>query len=138
MHIALRRPRTVVEGRLLDDDGAALLRFDGGATGVLVATQVAAGEENPLTIRIYGEKGGIEWAQMEPNTLYVKWNDRPMEVVRTGNAYMEPLQKPTPARPADIPKVTSKPLRTFTGISHVPCGPGGREAPRPEWTDFPV
>ena len=82
-------------------------------------------KKNPLTIRIYGEKGGIEWAQMEPNTLYVKWNDRPMEVVRTGNAYMGAAAKPTPARPADIPKVTSKPLRTFTGISHVPCRPGG-------------
>lgn len=78
----------VVEGRTLDDDGAALLRFDGGATGVLIATQVAAGEENSLNIRVYGEKGGIEWSQMEPNSLYVKWSDRPMEVVRTGNGYM--------------------------------------------------
>ena len=75
----------IVEGRSLDDDGAALLRFDGGASGVLIATQVAAGEENDISIRLYGEKGGMEWHQAEPNSLYVKWPDRPMEVVRTGN-----------------------------------------------------
>mgnify|MGYP000158719561 CR=1 FL=1 len=110
--------RTVVEGRLLDDDGAALLRFDGGATGVLVATQVAAGEENPLTIRIYGHR----WNRIRctSNGTTDRWRS-----YVPGMLTWEPLQKPTPARPADIPKVTSKPLRTFTGISHVPCGPGG-------------
>ncbi|HYK57628.1 MAG TPA: Gfo/Idh/MocA family oxidoreductase, partial [Flavisolibacter sp.] len=53
----------VVEGRALDDDGGVLLKFENGASGVLIATQVAAGEENNLTIRIYGEKGGLEWKQ---------------------------------------------------------------------------
>ncbi|HEY1024900.1 MAG TPA: Gfo/Idh/MocA family oxidoreductase [Sphingobacteriaceae bacterium] len=77
----------VVEGRALDDDGNVLLRFDNGANGVLMATQVAAGEENALKIRIYGEKGGLEWAQMEPNTLLVKWLDRPAEVLRAGAGY---------------------------------------------------
>src|SRR5665213_4478179 len=62
----------VVEGRHLDDDGEVLLKFDNDASGVLIATQVAAGEENNLKIRIYGEKGGIEWAQQEPNTLIVR------------------------------------------------------------------
>jgi predicted dehydrogenase len=61
-----------------------LLRFNNGATGVLLATQVAAGEENNLNIRIYGEKGGMEWKQEEPNTLLMKWLDRPKEVVRAG------------------------------------------------------
>ncbi len=51
----------VVAGRMLDDDGAVLLKFDNGATGVLMATQVAAGEENNVKIRVYGEKGGLEW-----------------------------------------------------------------------------
>ncbi len=63
---------TVVEGRLLDDDGAILLRFEGNATGTLSASQVAAGEENALKIRIYGENGSLEWAQQEPNTLTPK------------------------------------------------------------------
>ncbi|MEO1054873.1 MAG: Gfo/Idh/MocA family oxidoreductase [Bacteroidota bacterium] len=78
---------TVIEGRMLDDDGAILLRFDNGASGVLIATQVAAGEENPLRIRVYGEKGGLDWLQEEPNTLTLKWLDKPREVLRTGANY---------------------------------------------------
>lgn len=73
-----------VEGRMLDDDGAVLIRYDGGAVGVLQASQVAAGEENALKIRVYGEKGGLEWAQHEPNTLLVKWLDKPTEILRAG------------------------------------------------------
>jgi predicted dehydrogenase len=74
----------VVDGRLLDDDGNVLLRFDNGANGVLVASQIAAGEENALKIRVYGEKGGLEWAQQEPNTLILKWLDHPVQILRTG------------------------------------------------------
>jgi len=74
----------MVEGRLLDDDGNILLRFDNGAKGVLHASQVSAGEENALKIFIYGEKGGLEWHQMEPNTLLVKHLDKPVEVYRAG------------------------------------------------------
>ena len=77
---------TFVPGRLLDDDGNVLLRFEGGAKGILHASQIAAGEENNLSIRIYGEKGGLEWRQMEPNSLIVKWLDKPMQVFRTGGA----------------------------------------------------
>ncbi|MFY0252574.1 Gfo/Idh/MocA family protein [Chitinophaga sp. 30R24] len=77
----------MVPGRALDDDGAVLLRFDNGAAGVLMASQVAAGEENALKIRVYGEKGGIEWAQQEPNTLLVKWQDKPTEIYRAGSGY---------------------------------------------------
>ena len=77
-----------VPGRALDDDGNVLLRFDNGATGVLTASQVAAGEENALKIRIYGENGGVEWAQMEPNTLLVKWLDQPTQVYRAGMGYL--------------------------------------------------
>jgi len=76
-----------VENRALDDDGAVLLRFDNGAAGVLMASQVAAGEENALRIRVYGENGGLEWAQHEPNTLLVKWLDKPTEIYRAGNNY---------------------------------------------------
>ena len=75
-----------VPNRLLDDDGAVLLRFDNGAKGVLMATQIAAGEENAIKIRVYGEKGGIEWEQMEPNTLILKWIDQPMQVLRVGTS----------------------------------------------------
>src|SRR6187551_1007389 len=77
----------VVEGRPLDDDGNVLLKFDNGANGVLMASQVAAGEENALKIRVYGEKGGVEWHQMEPNTLLVKWLEAPAQVLRAGSNY---------------------------------------------------
>lgn len=79
---------TFVEGRPLDDDGNVLLRFKGGAKGILFASQVAAGEENNLRIRIWGETGGLEWHQQEPNTLLVKHLDRPTEVYRTGGGYL--------------------------------------------------
>jgi predicted dehydrogenase len=77
-----------VKGRKLDDDGNVLLRFKGGAKGVLHASQISVGEENNLNIRVYGEKGGIEWHQNEPNTLLVKWLDQPMQVYRTANGYL--------------------------------------------------
>ncbi|MHA4843059.1 Gfo/Idh/MocA family protein [Flavitalea antarctica] len=83
----------MVEGRALDDDGNVLLKFDNGAAGVLMASQVAAGEENALKIRVYGEKGGIEWAQHEPNTLLVKWLDAPAQILRAGSGYTDRLSK---------------------------------------------
>jgi predicted dehydrogenase len=76
---------------MLDDDGGVLLKFDNGAAGVLMASQVAAGEENALKIRIYGEKGGLEWAQHEPNTLLVKWLDAPTQILRAGGNYGDRL-----------------------------------------------
>lgn len=75
---------THVVGRHLDDDVAMLLRFAGGARGVLKATQVAAGDENGLKLRVHGEEGGFEWSQMEPNTLALRWLDRSAELVRAG------------------------------------------------------
>lgn len=77
---------TFAPGRKLDDDGNVLLRLSNNAKGVLCASQVAVGVENGLTLRIYGEEGGIEWSQMEPNSLTVRWKDRPYEVRRTGGA----------------------------------------------------
>ncbi len=79
---------SIVKGRKVDDDAAMLLKFANQASGVLVATQVAAGEENNLTIRIYGEKGGLEWRQEEPNSLEVKWLNDPKETYRAGRSYL--------------------------------------------------
>ncbi len=81
---------TFVEGRLLDDDGSVLLRFENGAKGVLMASQISAGEENAVRIRIYGEKGGLEWANEDPNNLIIKMLDQPRQLYRTGNAYAAP------------------------------------------------
>ena len=94
----------LVEGRALDDDGNVLLRFDNGAAGCLMASQVAAGEENALKIRIYGEKGGIEWAQHEPNTLLVKWLDKPTEIYRAGQPYLSDIAKANCRTPGGHPE----------------------------------
>jgi predicted dehydrogenase len=75
---------SVVEGRLLDDDCNVLLRFDNGARGILSASQISAGEENNLRIRVYGEKGGLEWSQMEPNSLIFRPLESNFRVIRTG------------------------------------------------------
>jgi len=77
-----------VPGRELDDDGAVLLRFASGAKGVLHASQISVGEENAIKIYVYGEKGGLSWQQQEPNTLWLKWADRPTEMLRTGGGYL--------------------------------------------------
>ena len=81
----------VVKGRALDDDGNVLLKFENDVSGVLIASQIAAGEENALKFKIYGEKGGLEWAQQEPNTLLVKWLDEPAQILRAGSNYTNVL-----------------------------------------------
>ncbi|RVT42295.1 Gfo/Idh/MocA family protein [Sphingobium algorifonticola] len=93
-----------VPGRRLDDDVSALLRLQGGATGVLRASQVATGVENDLTIRIFGDRGGMEWHQMEPNSLIVRWPDRPFEIVRTGGAGVGPSSTARQRVPAGHPE----------------------------------
>ena len=92
------------EGRQLEDDANVLLQFDNGARGVLYSSQISVGEENSLHIRIYGSKGGLEWDQMEPNTLTVKWNDRPRQVYRTGNSYVCDSAKAATRLPAGHPE----------------------------------
>jgi len=94
----------VVPGRGLDDDGNVLLKFDNGANGVLIASQIAAGEENALKIKIYGEKGGLEWHQMEPNTLIVKWLNEPAQIYRAGQAYLSDAAKHNTRVPGGHPE----------------------------------
>lgn len=130
---------TFVPGRLLDDDGNVLLHFDGGAKGILHASQIAAGEENNLNIRVYGEKGGLEWRQMEPNTLIVKWLDQPVQLYRTGG--VGPLYPEAQAHtriPAGHPEGY---LEAFANIYRnfarcVLARIEGRD-PDPLYTDFP-
>lgn len=93
-----------VDGRLLDDDGNILLRFNNGAKGILHASQIAAGEENDLNIRVYGTKAGLAWRQMEPNTLTVKWLDKPVEVRRTGVGELYPAAVAAARIPAGHPE----------------------------------
>ena len=129
---------TVVEGRLLDDDGAAFLKFNNGATGVLMATQIAAGEENNVKIRVYGEKGGIEWKQEDANTLLVKWLDKPTEIYRTGGGYNSSYAAHNTRVPAGHPEgyleAFGNLYRNF--IFTVRAKMNG-EQPKDEWLDFP-
>ncbi len=81
----------LVAGRELDDDATVLMRMSNGARGLLAASQVCTGEENALKIRVYGEYGGLEWCQQEPNTLWLKWSDRPTEMLRDGGPGLSPI-----------------------------------------------
>lgn len=80
---------TLVQGRALDDDATVLLRFANGARGVLIASQICTGEENALRLRVYGDRGGLEWAQHEPNTLWLKWADQPTQMLRAAMPYLD-------------------------------------------------
>jgi predicted dehydrogenase len=80
---------SIVPGRVLDDDGNVFLLFDNGISGTLLASQIAIGEENNLSLRIYGDKGSVSWRQMEPNSLTVLWPDKPSQIYRTGTSYRE-------------------------------------------------
>lgn len=127
-----------VPNRELDDDGAALLRFDNGATGVLMTSQIAAGEENALKIRVYGEKGGLEWLQHEPNSLIVKWIDKPMEVLRVGTSMHSPVALHNTRTPGGHPEGY---IEAFANIYRnfaltVMAKMDGKE-PTPEMLDFP-
>lgn len=93
-----------VKGRKLDDDGNVLLRFKGGAKGVLHSSQISVGEENNLNIRVYGELGGLEWHQKAPNTMFVKWLDQPMQVYRTGLGYLGNAAKAATRTPPAHPE----------------------------------
>jgi predicted dehydrogenase len=128
----------VVDGRMLDDDGAAFLKFNNGATGVLMATQIAAGEENAVKIRVYAEKGGVEWKQEDANTLLVKWLDKPTEIYRTGGGYNSSFAAHNTRIPAGHPEgyleAFANLYRNFTLT--VRAKKNG-ETPKEEWLDFP-
>ena len=127
-----------VPNRLLDDDGACLIRFDNGAKGVLMATQIAAGEENAIRIRIYGDKGGLDWFQHEPNTLAIKWLGQPMQVLRVGTSLDSAIAAHNTRTPGGHPEGY---LEAFANIYRnfaltVRARANG-ERPTPEMLDFP-
>lgn len=127
----------VVDGRKLDDDGAVLLKFENGASGVLIATQVAAGEENNLKIRVYGEHGGLEWKQEEANSLLLKWLKKPNEIYRAGESYLSPIAlhncRVPPGHPEGYLEAFANHYRNFALT--VKAGMEG-SAVLPEW-EFP-
>jgi predicted dehydrogenase len=104
---------TFVKGRKLEDDANILMRMANGAKGTLTCSQIASGEENGLSIRIYGTKASIEWQQMEPNYLYVKYPDKPVEVLRPGKPYLSDYALASSRIPAGHPEAF---LEAFANI----------------------
>ena len=95
---------TVVAGRKLDDDCTALLRMENGAQGVLMTSQIAAGEGNGLRLRVYGEKGSLDWKQEDPNRLRVKWLDGPEEIRHASGGYLSEDAKAVTRLPGGHPE----------------------------------
>lgn len=128
----------VVEGRMLDDDGAVLLEFDNGASGVLIASQVLSGAENTLSIQVYGEKGGLEWKHSDPNSLIVQWPDKPIQIYRAGTGYLGSYAQKNSRTPSGHPEgfieAFANHYRNFARCLQASLD--GRE-PEEEWLDFP-
>lgn len=93
-----------VPDRRLDDDGSVLLRFDNGARGLLQASQICCGEENNLTLRVYGEKGGLRWAQEEPNSLWLLHADAPKQLLRTSSVQLSDAARAASRTPSGHPE----------------------------------
>ncbi|MFC1608142.1 Gfo/Idh/MocA family protein [Candidatus Latescibacterota bacterium] len=129
---------TFVEGRLLEDDGNVLVHFDNGARGILYASQISVGEENGLRIRIYGEKGGLEWVQIKPNTLIAKWMDSPTQILRTANGYLSERSLMNARIPAGHPEGFIEAFANLyrNYIMALKAILDGKE-PKPEHLDFP-
>lgn len=129
---------TFVDGRLLDDDGNVLLRFENGAKGILHASQISAGEENDLNIRIYGEKGGLAWRQMEPNTLLAKWLDKPTQIYRTGTGNLYEAATSAARIPAGHPEGYLEAFANiYKNVAHCIRAFKNGETPDPIYTDYP-
>ncbi len=128
----------VVAGRKLDDDVSVLLKFNNGASGVLSASQIAAGEENNIKLRVYGEKGSMEWQHADANSLLVKWLDKPAETWRAGTGYLSSFANANTRTPAGHPEGY---LEAFANLYRnfafcVDAKENG-ETPKAEWLDYP-
>ncbi len=104
---------TFVEGRRLEDDANILIRYRGGARGVLTASQISVGEENALNIRVYGTKASLEWHQERPNELIVKHPNGPEQIHRRGNSYNSKVVERATRLPAGHPEAF---LEAFANI----------------------
>ncbi len=93
-----------IPGHRLDDDANMLVRYQGGAKGILYASQVSAGDENNLNIRVYGEKASLQWFQEHPNELIMRFADQPAQIHRRGNTYNGPQCQKYTRIPAGHPE----------------------------------
>lgn len=128
----------VVDGRQLDDDGAVLLKYDNGASGVLVASQVLTGEENTLTIKVYGDKGGMEWKHSDPNSLILMQPDTPIQVLRAGTGYLGSFAQHNTRTPAGHPEGFIEAFANlYRNFALCVNAKEQGETPKDEWLDFP-
>jgi predicted dehydrogenase len=127
-----------VPGRKLEDDANILVRFEGGAKGVLHASQISVGEENNLNIRIYGTKAGLEWHQEHPNELIVKYPDRPREVWRRGNGYLDAPVRRFARIPAGHPEGYLEAFGNVYLEAFRAIAAEVQKRPRPRDLDFPT
>jgi predicted dehydrogenase len=130
----------VVKGRKLDDDGAVLMKFDNGATAVLFASQIAAGEENNVKVRVYGEKGGVIWQQDDANTLLVRWLDKPAEILRAGANYpgLSSFARNNSRTPGGHPEGYLEAFANhYRNFARCVKAKAAKKKPEPEWLDFP-
>ncbi|MFC3881972.1 Gfo/Idh/MocA family protein [Algoriphagus namhaensis] len=127
-----------IDGRPIDDDGVVLMRFENGASGVLMASQTDTGLENNLKIRVFGEKGGLEWEQELNNTLLARWPDRPDEIYRAGTGYLGSLANANTRTPAGHPEGYVEAFANlYRNFARCIYAKKAGEKPLPEWEDFP-
>ena len=129
---------TFIPGRPLDDDGNCLIRYRGGAKGILYASQISNGDENNLNIRVYGTKASLEWCQEQPNELIVKVADQPREIRRRGNTYLSPAARANSRTPFGHPEAF---IEAFANVylaaaAAIAAEVEGRRLPRD--LDFPT
>lgn len=131
--------RTVVPGRRVDDDASVLVRYAGGAAGVLHCTQVAAGEENDLRLRVQGSGGSLEWRQQEPNVLHVRPAAGPAEIHRPGHEHLAPAARRASRLPAGHPEGFMEAFANVyaNAIRTIAARMSG-DAPDPMDLDFPT
>jgi predicted dehydrogenase len=95
---------TMVDGRRLEDDASMLIQYEGGARGILYASQISVGEENALSIRVYGSRGGLKWEQEHPNWLTLMTQGEPDKILKRGNDYLGEAAKHNSRLPAGHPE----------------------------------
>ena len=131
--------RTFVPGRAVDDDANILLRYQGGAGGVLHCSQVAAGVENDLRLRVSGTEATIEWHQQEPNALRFLPLDGPERVYRRGHDHLSPAARHATRLPPGHPEGLHEAFaNVYSNVSRTLSARLSGEAPDPLDLDFPT
>ncbi|PRD54815.1 oxidoreductase [Sphingobacterium gobiense] len=131
---------TFVPGRPIDDDGTAMMRMEQGVKALLAASQIAAGESNNINIRVYGEKGGLQWIQEDPNILYLKTSDDPEQIIHIGRdrSYLGKNTQWNVRTPGGHPEGFIEAFANiYRNFALTVAAQKAEEQPTPEMLDFP-